>query len=46
LNQDGPEEEDLSIDRLASDLVELVQVMFPEPTKAPSLLVRSLTLKV
>ncbi|KAF8333909.1 Alpha/Beta hydrolase protein [Amanita rubescens] len=38
LNQDGPEDEDLSIDRLATDLVELVQVMFPEPTKASSLL--------
>jgi protein phosphatase methylesterase 1 len=46
LNQDEPEDEDLSIDRLATDLVELVQVMFPEPTKASSLLVRSPTLKM
>lgn len=46
LNQDGPEDEDLSIDRLVSDFVELVQVIFPEPTKAPSLVVRSLTLKM
>ncbi|PFH51090.1 hypothetical protein AMATHDRAFT_59791 [Amanita thiersii Skay4041] len=38
LPEDGTEDEDLSIDRLVSDFFELVQVMFPEPTRSPSLL--------
>ncbi|KAF8709763.1 hypothetical protein AX14_013469 [Amanita brunnescens Koide BX004] len=38
LGRDEPEDEDLSIDCLVADFVELLQVMFPEPTKAPSLL--------
>ena len=46
LDRDGPEDEDLSIDCLVADFVELLQVMFPEPTKAPSLLVCSLVSKV
>ena len=39
LDRDGPEDKDLSIDCLATDFVELLQVMFPEPAKGPSLLV-------
>ena len=35
-----PDEEDLSIDILTSDLVNLVAVLFPESKSAPSLLVR------
>ena len=46
LDRDEPEDEDLSIDCLVTDFVELLQVMFPEPTKAPSLLVCSLVSKV
>jgi hypothetical protein len=46
LGRDEPEDEDLSIDCLVADFVELLQVMFPEPTKAPSLLVRSLVLNM
>ena len=39
INQDEPEDEDLSIDCLVADFFELVQIMFPDPAKAPSLLV-------
>ncbi|KAK2462963.1 hypothetical protein APHAL10511_005015 [Amanita phalloides] len=38
LNQDEPEDENLSIECLVADFCDLVQVMFPQPSKAPSLL--------
>ena len=36
----GPDE-DLSVDVLKNDLVNLLRVIFPNPTETPSLLVRS-----
>ena len=39
MNHDEPENEDLSIDTLVSDFTQLAEVLFPDPTKAPSLLV-------
>ncbi|KAF8629947.1 hypothetical protein AX17_005513 [Amanita inopinata Kibby_2008] len=38
IKQDEQEDEDLSIDCLVSDFVELLRVIFPDPAKAPSLL--------
>ncbi|KAF8621972.1 hypothetical protein AX15_007339 [Amanita polypyramis BW_CC] len=38
LNQNDPEDEDLSVDSLVTDFLELVQAMFPDPAKTPSLL--------
>ena len=36
---DGSSDEDLSIDILVTDLVNLLQIVFPDPSKAPSFFV-------
>jgi len=44
LSIEGSSDEDLSLDILVEDLNNLLQVVFPDPAAAPSLLVRTFNL--